>query len=89
MRRAIHGYDGCITVSARVKCTILNYMYSNLCVMHENFFSSGSSAQEGAMDCICLHSSKPMDSISGVLHISNRNNCKYIARNTKCVQSEG
>lgn len=36
------------------------------------------------MDCICLHSSRPMDSISGVLDISSRNNCRYIVRCAKC-----
>lgn len=52
--------------------------------MHIDFLSSSVSAQEGAMDCIFLHSSKSMDSISGVLDISNRNNCKCIIRRAKC-----
>lgn len=37
MKRAVHGYDGYITISERMKCSILKY--SNLNLMHIMFLS--------------------------------------------------
>ena len=68
--------------SARIQRSILNDR--NLDVMRINVLSRGFPAQEGAADCTRLHSSRPMDSISGVGDISSRNNFKYIVRSGKC-----
>ena len=73
-------YDGCVTLSASIKCSVLKY--SNLSVIHKKRLEKQLEL-EGEINCIYLHSSKAIGSISGVSHISNSNNCKYTSRRVR------